>query len=181
MEYLMKKESGFTLIEMIATLVLVGILAAIAGMGIVTSVQGYLFAKENATIAQKAQLTIQRIAEEVKYIANVTLANPTSIVYAYDHGGGVIGSRAIGWVSDEIKIIDGTTLPDTDTGDVLVNAVNSFTLGYVDNSGDEWVVVDPITELSYITIDLVFNRNDGLTQQFSTAVGPRRTGGPTGP
>jgi len=58
----MNNESGFTLIEIIVSLVLVGMMAAIAGMGIVTGTKGYLLAKENSilfTIIRQADMPLQ--------------------------------------------------------------------------------------------------------------------------
>jgi len=41
---MMKKQTGFTLIEMIAVFLIVGVIATVAGMAIVTGMKGYLFA-----------------------------------------------------------------------------------------------------------------------------------------
>ena len=60
-----QRQQGFTLIEMIAVLVLVGILSTFAGLGIVKYVQSYLFAKDNAAISANAQLAIARINREL--------------------------------------------------------------------------------------------------------------------
>lgn len=76
-----KDEKGFTLIEMIATLVLVGITAAVAGMWIVTAVNGYFFTRTNASIAQKAQLAMTRLTREFSAIQTVTAASATGITY----------------------------------------------------------------------------------------------------
>ena len=57
---------GFTLIEVISVLVLMGIVFSVAGMGIVTGVQGYLLARENAVVAQKAQLALSRLTRELQ-------------------------------------------------------------------------------------------------------------------
>ena len=58
--HLMRKDAGFTLIEVVLSLIIVGMMAAIAGMGIVTGTKGYVMARENAHIAQKAQLAMAR-------------------------------------------------------------------------------------------------------------------------
>ena len=52
---------GFTLIEMIASLAIVGILAAIAGIGLVQFAEGYVLARSGAESAQKAQLATMRM------------------------------------------------------------------------------------------------------------------------
>ena len=59
-----QRQQGFTLIEMIAVLILVGMMSAVAGLGIVKYVQGYLFAKDNAAISANAQLAIARISRD---------------------------------------------------------------------------------------------------------------------
>ena len=74
-------EKGFTLIEMIVTLVLVGITAALAGMWIVSVANGYVFAKMNASTVQKAQLAMTRLEKEFVAIRSVTIAGTGQITY----------------------------------------------------------------------------------------------------
>ena len=63
--------TGFTLVEVIASLLIVGILGAIAGMGIVTGLRGYMQAKENGHLAQKAQIALTRINRELMELTDV--------------------------------------------------------------------------------------------------------------
>ena len=72
----MLNEKAFTLIEVIVSLVLIGIMAAIAGMGLMRIAEGYVFAKQNAETAQKAQIAIARIVKELSY-ATIINATPT--------------------------------------------------------------------------------------------------------
>jgi prepilin-type N-terminal cleavage/methylation domain-containing protein len=58
-------EKAFTLIEVIVCLVLIGIVAAIAGMGLIKIAEGYVFAKLNAETSQKAQVAMARIVKEL--------------------------------------------------------------------------------------------------------------------
>ena len=74
-------EKGFTLIEVIVTLILVGITAALAGMWIVSVANGYIFAKMNASTVQKAQLAITRLEKEFLAIRTVTSAAAGQITY----------------------------------------------------------------------------------------------------
>ena len=60
-----RSQKGFTLIEIVVTLVLVGILAALGGFGIVQAVKGYITVKENSAITQKAQ-TVQKARKRGK-------------------------------------------------------------------------------------------------------------------
>jgi prepilin-type N-terminal cleavage/methylation domain-containing protein len=72
-------EKGFTLIEVIVTLVLVGITSALAGMWIVSVVNGYMFAKNNAATLQKGQLAITRLEKEFVAMKSVTSGSGTII------------------------------------------------------------------------------------------------------
>lgn len=80
----LSNEKAFTLIEMIVSLVLAGIMAAVVGLGLVKMTQGYVFAKQNAETVQKAQVAMTRIIKELGVatsISTATLPTATSITY----------------------------------------------------------------------------------------------------
>jgi prepilin-type N-terminal cleavage/methylation domain-containing protein len=171
-----KENLGFTLIEVIVTLVLVGILAATAGMGIVSSVTGYLMAQENATVSQKAELTLRRITLELREAESIYSCNSDDSDYVVidgkNEGHDYIYIKLVG---NEIKMLSGTTPPNESTGDVLVSGVNSFSLDfyrYNDTDTPTWVPADGFDELGIIFMQLILNRTDGETQAFKTSVHP---------
>jgi len=173
---------GFTLVELIIVLLLVAVISALAGLGIVTGLKGYVFAKENASITQKAQLTMSRLSRELLESADITVANAGAATFQYLDGYRSLGIVGTG-TNKEIKIVDGATsslLPPDDTrGDVLINNVNSFTITYYKTAGTPWVLgADDATLLTQIKIDLVLNHPDSSigTISFSTVVNPRNTG-----
>ena len=74
-------EKGFTLIEVVVTLVIVGITASLAGMWLVNLANGYIFTVQNANTVQKGQLAITRIAKEFNALQSVTSSSATSITF----------------------------------------------------------------------------------------------------
>ena len=113
----MKTESGFTIIEIIVSLLLVGFMAAFAGTGIVTFTGGYLFTKENAHMAQKANLALTRLTREFQELEDVSNASNTAVTI--DSKRGV---RTIGLDDGKIKIAEtGIALAD---GDILIDDVS---------------------------------------------------------
>jgi len=165
-------KKGFTLLEMIVVLLLVGILSAVAGMGIVMGIKGYLFAKENTPLAQKTQAAITRIVRELTELDNILVASPTGIVFE-----NLGGYRAIALVGDQIKIREGQNLPDDSRGDILIDKVINFTLTYY-KGNQTWTMGDNLRLLSRIKIDLTVQRTNepNDTFHFSTEVNPRNTG-----
>ena len=115
-----RQQQGFTLIEMIAVLVIVGILAALAGLGIVTGVQGYLFSKDNAAVSEKAQLAMARISRELLECYNCSGANGDNVGTFTN----TLGQRTIGKSGTNIVI----------GSDILMDNVGNFTMIYSDNS-----------------------------------------------
>jgi len=173
----MNKESGFTLIEIIVSLVLVGMMAAIAGMGIVTGTRGYLLAKENSHMAQKAQLAMARIQRELMELTDIAARQSDPAFIIYDNTS---GRHAIAIDGTTIKMFFNlgstqTTLPGWDQSDILVDNVHNFNLFYYQGS-NPWGGVD-INLLSAIRVDLVLGRSDGSgnTVTFSTTINPRNT------
>jgi prepilin-type N-terminal cleavage/methylation domain-containing protein len=121
-----KNERGFTLIEIIVTLVLVGITAALAGMWIVSVTNGYIFARNNMETTQKAQLAMTRLVKEFKAISAVTAASASSITYTRaDVSSGSVTSNVAS--SGSQVQLNGNTLTDN---------VSSFSLHYCANVTD---------------------------------------------
>ena len=159
--------AGFTLVEVIASLMIMGILAALLGMGIGQVVQGYMASRENADIALKGQVALARIMKELRSLDSVTAANQRSITYSYnrDGDGVLVVGRSLVWSGT-----DGTDLMLD--GNVLTNDVNNFTLAYLNDythAGDSsW---DGAETLIRITLTLNGSLNDTVT--FTGQVRPR--------
>jgi prepilin-type N-terminal cleavage/methylation domain-containing protein len=173
-----RKTAGFTLLEAIIVLVLVGIISAVAGMGIVRGVEGYMFARDNSAMTQKAQLALSRMSRELMEIQTVTAAGGTSIAFSAPMGS-VSDNRTIGLDGTAVKIAEGATA--LSAGDILVDNVagGGFTLTYTKSDGSAWVPgTDPIKLLARINILLRLIRQDvgGGYLEFTTTVNPRNTG-----
>jgi prepilin-type N-terminal cleavage/methylation domain-containing protein len=77
-------QKGFTLIELIVTLVLVGIIGTFTTLFMYTGLNGYLRAKDTSEGALKAQIALDRISLELRDIDTIdlgTFANDTQIDY----------------------------------------------------------------------------------------------------
>lgn len=64
-------EKGFTLIEVVAGLVLLSVLVAVFGLGLTTAIEGYSFARSNVQVTQKGQMAMTRIARELGELTDI--------------------------------------------------------------------------------------------------------------
>jgi prepilin-type N-terminal cleavage/methylation domain-containing protein len=182
----MREPSGFTLIEIMVTLVIVGILATVAGTALVAGINGYMSAKENDAMAQKSQLAMARLSRELTEFTTIpspgTNAKANSIIVERLSGNDT-KAVAIGLHGQSVKIKEGSegTTPDFTQGDVLIDGVNNLTFYYYKTAktnnppipASDWNSSD-VRELASIRIILELSRPDaGTTVAFSTAVHPR--------
>jgi prepilin-type N-terminal cleavage/methylation domain-containing protein len=118
---------GFTLIEVTLSLLLMGILAAVAGMTILSGTRGHLLARDATRITQQGSLAMARIARELMELEELDTTGyaPTATSITYERSG---ASRTLGLVADQVRLgRPGGTLAD---GDVLIAAVAGFSIGF---------------------------------------------------
>jgi prepilin-type N-terminal cleavage/methylation domain-containing protein len=169
-------EKGFTLIEVIVTLILVGITASLAGMWIVSVANGYVFAKLNAKTAQNGQLAMARLVKEFTIIKSVT--SPTSattggipITYTRtDDSLGTVVTRSVGQSGEVLQIQQGGTwytLADS------VSTNGGFTLTYCDNANSTNCPSFWSSTSTIIEIKLKLKGANGIESEFTQRVAPR--------
>jgi prepilin-type N-terminal cleavage/methylation domain-containing protein len=179
-------EAGFTLVEMIAVLVLTGIIAAILGLSIAQGVKSYVFVKENVSISQQAQLALSRIDKELTVMTDIHETDSGSPCIRYKMQTQEQGSahfRTIGMNGGNLEM---AVSEDSDTGcpsggtpgDILINHVDSFSFQYEDHNGD--ITANPpagFNNLYAIHVNLSLDRvsPDG-EETFTLIINPRNTG-----
>ncbi|MFA5179926.1 MAG: type II secretion system protein [Syntrophales bacterium] len=168
-------QAGFTLIEIVVSLALVGIMAALGGMMIAQVVQGYMTTRENSVMAQQSQLAMSRITREIIEMINIP-SDATATALPINSNN---GNRIIGLDSGAVKI---ALSPDTlANGDILINNVSAFTLTYYSRNPSSgavvtaatWPASNDITTLTAIDVNLQLNRAGGGVLTFVNRVAPR--------
>lgn len=166
---------GFTLIELIASLALLGILTAVFGLGIVGALNIYAVSEENVHLAQKGQIAMARINRELMELTSVIERNDEHpyIFYANLRGTGV---HAIRFDSANSRLLLYSDLPSTTTpldinaeNDVLVDNVAGFTIAYFQGE-DPWTDGDQHL-LSHIRTQLNLSRTRGIVSHDETFSG----------
>jgi prepilin-type N-terminal cleavage/methylation domain-containing protein len=77
----LNNKQGFTLIEIIVVLLILGIVAIVLSNAIVYGIQSYVFARNADQLSQKAQLAMARINMELTAITAVSFISPDQIDY----------------------------------------------------------------------------------------------------
>lgn len=158
-------KNGFTLIEMIISLVILSILSVLMSMGVSQIVKGYLFAKYNAQTTLMTQTAFTRLAKELSSIDQVAIGSRTAITYSFVKNGVSVPGRIVSW--------SGT--PNTPLylgGNILAGNVSDFELTYhtsYNDPGDNvWNGSEKIIGIRLDTIGA-----SGIVSSFSINVVPR--------
>ena len=148
------------LIELVVTLILVGIIGIFTGLFLFTGMRGYITSKETSEGALLAQTALERISKELRDIDTIPVApvSNSSITFT---STSLPGQRRIGYANGEISITvnGGAAWP-------LVKNVDSFILSWAQDDLDN----DGTDEIKTITI--AFN-TEQVGQMFSTTIYPR--------
>lgn len=156
----MMKQQGFTLMELILVIVLIGTVAGFAGMMLVQGTEGYMTAKRIIPVATKANVAMDNLMRELKSaenISNIDTANPTTSFTFINQQG------------ESVQIsLDGATLQRN--GVALCTNVTTLTFGYFDEDFAETTTPDLIR---LITLQMTITDN-GIPYALTAATVIRR-------
>ena len=83
---LKKDNTGFTLIEVIVSMMLLGIIASFAIFFTISGVEGYIFTIQNAALSRKASLAMARLTKEFNNeMKEIDLITSSSVKYVYQY------------------------------------------------------------------------------------------------
>ena len=158
----MKHQKGLILIELIMTLVLIGIIATFTGFFIYSGINGYMRAKHIANGALDAQRALDRISLELRDITDIT-TTPGAATITYKSAI-LTGTRTLKYDANTDTIIIRVDPNDY----ALLENVSSFNLSYDYLNLDD----DTAPVLEVANIDVAFNIAD-IGTEFKTKIFPR--------
>ena len=118
-------KAGFTLIEMIAVLILVSILVSSATLSFVPMAEALTQVRSNTRAMQKSRLAMGRLTREFTTITNVASGNAHTLNYFFMNPLGLVQYRALSWggsAGDPLLL----------NGNELTDDVADFRLQYID-------------------------------------------------
>jgi prepilin-type N-terminal cleavage/methylation domain-containing protein len=171
----MKQEAGFTLIEVVASLVIVGILAVFTSLFLVVGLEGYEFTRKAANAAMDAEVALNRISLELKTINGIS-AISDDVLLAYTSSDSTLtGNRIILFASE----------PDSTSTNLYINTGGVKYILIKDVSNPELSVTyfpsdldkDSNVEVASITVGFdignIQSGSSGSAPVFQTRVYPR--------
>lgn len=158
---------GFTLVEIIAALVIGGIILAAAGMGVVKVTEGLVFTQKNAATAIKAQITLNRIEKELHIATNISSASLSSLTFTNNKGGGT-ATYTLCRNGNHINLVDLGTGSTCDDGDSLIDNVTALTFAYLESNGT--TEASPLEAAKIIEVAFTLSGAAGITSSFTMRV-----------
>ena len=156
----MNSQRGFALIELIAVIVLIGIIASFTTFFLYTGFNGYLNTKNATEGALNAQMALDRIALELRNISDIMpTPSSTSVTYKSEE---LTGTRTLKYVGNDVLI-------NVNANDYkLLENISSFTSSFTARDLDHDIASDD----EVVRIDVEFELND-IGKKFKTNIFPR--------
>lgn len=162
----MKRSNGFSLVEIICVLVILGVLGSFASVGFSRMIKLYLAVKDSDVAIQQAQIAMNRLFLEVVAIDTTATGN----AYLMDDPGAAtpkttykFPSRDGSTVVDDIVTFVSASKKLNFNGSPLCENVTAFSMAQDAPGGG-------VSSLKYITVSMtitVGNKAQTLTSQFT--------------
>ena len=178
-------QSGFTLIEAIAVLVIMGILAVGLSIGLVQGVQNYIFASEATHLSQKAQVALARIDKELIDVTAVSYISSSQVDYTRPYSPPSCNPTDKSPCQYRLQMVNNQILLEgispAFTPQVLIDNVAAYSGGNVfltfkNFSGADWSLETghTVNNLSQINVTLILTYGSNKTLTFNTSINPRQ-------
>jgi prepilin-type N-terminal cleavage/methylation domain-containing protein len=178
----LKNECGFTLIEIIAVLVILAIMAVGLSNLIIYGVRNFIFARDADQISQKAELALARIKQELVDItpdpsnpsANpISLASSTQVSYRSSSGNTYtlqISGNQVTLAKTNNPAIAAQTLID---GLAANNGGSTFLTYLLADGTTAWTTANTLNQLAQIRVVIVLSFQQTGQLTFQTTINPR--------
>jgi prepilin-type N-terminal cleavage/methylation domain-containing protein len=136
--------AGFTLIEIVITIVLVSILAGLAGMVILQGVRAYTVEQTRSDVHYQARLAMERMAREIRMIksqADISAMAAANLRYTDANGS----NTGFNWVNPTLNRWNGAG------NDALATGITAFAFAYVKIDG---TAASAASEIWFVDISL---------------------------
>ncbi|MGD9135982.1 MAG: type II secretion system protein [Desulfobacterales bacterium] len=160
---MMNNPKGFALIELMAVIVLVGIIASFSTFFLYTGFNGYVNTKNATEGALNAQMALDRISMELRNISEIipTPSN-TSITYK---STALTGTRTLKFVGDEVFI------NSNGNDHKLLEKISSFKLSFTTLDLDHTPTGD--NEVAQIGVEINLSDIGDSGKEFKANIFPR--------
>jgi prepilin-type N-terminal cleavage/methylation domain-containing protein len=155
---------GFSLIEIICVLLILGIIAAASTIGISRTVQQLNFTKDNDALSQKVQVALNRMLVEFSYIdrsKTVMSGTANSITYPT-----TLTTNGAAEAAHTFDLVNGVLRWDANP---LCNEISSLSFQYVTSTATASTLSNP-TDLQKILVTVVTNGQQGAQKTFSAEI-----------
>ncbi|MBI3607709.1 MAG: prepilin-type N-terminal cleavage/methylation domain-containing protein [Nitrospirae bacterium] len=156
-----RRQAGFTFIELVITIVLVGIISTIGSLLIMQGTKEYIAQDVRAGLANQGRLGIERMAREIRAIRSRTAADIPV------WGAGTLQFTDVTGAAITYTVGAGAL---TRNGTVLASDVSGLAFSYLQNDGV--TAATAATNIWIIQINLTVTRS-GETQTLRIRVHPR--------
>ena len=161
---------GFTLIEMIAVIVVTGAIFALGGIMLGHSFESYKLSREVSDVGWQGRLAMERMVRELREIRSHAATDITTwsagTIDFYNTAGNRVRFYQSG--TQVLRSADGGVIsqPLADN----LSATNGLLFDYYDSSG---AVAAAVTDIYYITVRLHIQEG-GIDETYRVTVKPRR-------
>lgn len=155
---MLRKQTGFTLIELIMVIIIIGVMSVVIGRIMLQGFRSFATSQNITEADWQALVALQRLTSDIH---NIRSAADISVI-----GSSQLNFVDVNGTNVQYSVSSGSLLRNSQT---LATGVTAFTLGYLDKTG---VTTATLSSVRYISISLTETQGT-LVTSFSTLVGTR--------